>query len=231
MYTDANSVPSPVARSIRASFFSSSRCLGNKTVRRTQAKNKQKGNRSSRSRQWCACRVALRRVACMCTRRRAAADWRARRARSCGATNGGGSRDAPRARTRLFTNNNNTAGGAASTQRGRLRATSYAQLSLHLAGFDSEHIRSKLRSVYLELSCRLYIDPYATLHPAFVFLTIIIYAYGNSNNITLYILCRLRKYSDFIWLLNILKRVLYFTNPTIWMTQKIANFLKGYYNY
>ncbi|CAH2075564.1 unnamed protein product, partial [Iphiclides podalirius] len=42
----------------------------------------------------------------------------------------------PRARTRLFTNNNSRDGGAASTAR-RLRATRYAQLSMHLAGFGA----------------------------------------------------------------------------------------------
>lgn len=97
------------------------------------------------------------------------------------AANGGAghvTRPALRARTRLFTNNNNTPGGAASTPRGRLRATSYAQLSLHLAGFDSEHIRLKLRSVYLELSRRRSIDPYATLHPLSVCVTNIIFVHN-----------------------------------------------------
>lgn len=89
-----------------------------------------------------ACRVAWIYGARVKRRRRVAADWRRG---SCG-----GSAARPMARghvtwlpapARLFTNNNNRAGGAggaASTPR-PLRATSYAQLSLHLAGFDSEH--------------------------------------------------------------------------------------------
>lgn len=80
------------------------------------------------------------------TRRLSAEHWRAAPQLPATAANGGWSRDHPahpspaRARTSLFTNNNNRAGGAstAAAERPATRATSYAQLSLHLAGFDSE---------------------------------------------------------------------------------------------
>lgn len=62
------------------------------------------------------------------------------------AANGARSRDAPRARTRLFACLQiiiiRPPGGAASTPRPATRATGYAQLSLHLAGFDSEFAQS-----------------------------------------------------------------------------------------
>lgn len=107
------------------------------------------------------------------TRQRSAADWRARRVATqlLSAANGGGSRDAHPAPAHaclqiIIIGPVAWHGGAARhnaarrlyTQRPLLRATSYAalplyaQLSLHLAGFDLEYIRLKLRSVYLELS-------------------------------------------------------------------------------
>lgn len=63
------------------------------------------------------------------------------------AANGGRSRDAPRPHACLQIIIIGPV--APPLQRGRLRATSYAQLSLHLAGFDSDHsLELPLRSVF-----------------------------------------------------------------------------------
>lgn len=117
----------------RLLFFFVSQLRKHKTVRRTQAKNKQKGIRSSRSRSACVRARCVR----VCSARLSAADWRARRPRAAqlaaaAAANGSRSRDAaPHACLQIIIIVPCLAGGAAST------ATCYAQLSLHLAGFDS----------------------------------------------------------------------------------------------
>lgn len=98
-------------------FFSSSRCLGN--TKRSEGRTRKINKKGIRVRD----RVSSARVASrwwisrVWTRRRSAEDWRARRRRSC---RGGQWRPVtwrPAPAQRLFTNNNNRAGGAASTPR------------------------------------------------------------------------------------------------------------------